>query len=42
VDVISGTVHADYVLLDSALQAELDRLHGDGVVLLESWLQPVD
>jgi hypothetical protein len=42
VDVISGTVHGDYVLVDPALQTELDRLHGEGVVVLESWLQPVD
>jgi hypothetical protein len=42
VDVITGTVHADYLLVDPEVQAELDRRHGPGVVVLSSWLQPVD
>jgi hypothetical protein len=42
VDVITGTVHADYLLVDREVQAELDRRHGPGVVVLSSWLQPVD
>ena len=41
-DVVSNTVTARVFVATPELQADLDEQYGEGTVILEGWLQPVD